>query len=289
MGGLSGALPLTSVTFLVGAVAICGLPPLNGFVSELLIYLGIFKGFGSAAGNVASVMALAAVSLALTGGLAVACFVKVFGTAFLGAPRAPLPEPHEHPAMTGAMVVLAAVCTLIGVLPFAAVRLLEPVLLSLFPQKGVLLPSIQTMAGVYGVSAMAAVLILAAIIILVYYINRLKTTPVSASVTWDCGYAAPSASMQYTASSFAGMLINIFRGILRPEQHEPQITKLFAEQASFHSHVPEVTLDKGIIPFFLATDRRLATFRRLQSGQLNRYLLYIFIALAVLLAISYYS
>lgn len=289
MGGLSRVLPLTSVNFLIGAVAICGLPPLNGFVSELMIYLGIFKGFGSSAGNVASVMALAAVSLALTGGLAVACFVKVFGTVFLGAPRVQLSEPHENSDMTAAMVVLATVCVLIGVLPFAAVRLLEPVVACLFPQQGAVLPSILATAGVYGISAMAAILILAAILLFVYYINRLKSTPVSASVTWDCGYAAPSSRMQYTASSFAGMLVNIFSGILRPESHEPQLAKLFPEQGSFHSHVPEVTLDKGIIPFFLAADRRFAAFRRLQSGQLNRYLLYIFIALAVLLAISYYS
>jgi hydrogenase-4 component B len=191
--------------------------------------------------------------------------------------------------MTSAMVVLAAVCALIGVLPFAAVRLLEPVVASLFPQQGVVLPTIQATAGVYGISAMAAILVLAAIIIFVYYINRLKSTPVSASVTWDCGYAAPSSSMQYTASSFAGMLVNIFSSILRPESHEPHITRLFPEQSSFHSHVPEVTLDKGIIPLFLAADRRFSAVRRLQSGQLNRYLLYIFIALAVLLAISYYT
>jgi hydrogenase-4 component B len=289
MGGLSRALPLTSVAFLAGAVAICGLPPLNGFVSELLIYLGIFNGFGLASGNVASVMALAAVALALTGGLAVACFVKVFGSVFLGSARTILPAPHENRSMSVAMAVLAALCTLIGVLPFFVVRLLEPVVQSLFPQQGVLLPSIQTTAGVYGISVMAALLILTVVVLFVYYINRLKSTPVSSSVTWDCGYAAPTSSMQYTASSFAEMLVRIFSGILRPEYKTPSLTGLFPEQGSFHSHVPEVTLDRGIIPFMLAVDRRLSSVRRLQSGQLNRYLMYIFVALIILLTISHYS
>jgi hydrogenase-4 component B len=289
MGGMSRALPVTSVGFLVGAVAICGLPPLNGFVSELLIYLGIFNGFGVQTGSVASLMALAAVSLALTGGLAIACFVKVYGTVFLGAPRCSLPEPHEHPAMTSAMAVLAFCCALIGLFPFAAVQLLEPVLFSLFPRQGVVLPTITATAGLYGVSAMAAVLILAVILIFVWYVSRLKSTPVSASVTWDCGYAAPSSSMQYTASSFAAMLVDIFSGILRPERHEPDMSKLFPGQSRFHSHLPEIVLDRWIIPFFAAVDRRLSAVRRLQSGQLNRYLLYLFGALAVLLSISYFS
>ena len=289
MGGLSRVLPFTSVAFLIGAVAICGLPPLNGFVSELFIYLGIFKGFGLTSGNVASVMALAAVALALTGGLAVACFVKVFGSVFLGSARTILPAYHENRARSAAMAVLAFFCVLIGVLPFSVVRLLEPVVQSLFPQQGVLLPSIQTTAGVYGISGMAALLILAVVVLFVCYLNRLKSTPVSSSVTWDCGYAAPTSSMQYTASSFAEMLVRIFSGILRPEYKEPPMTSLFPEQESFYSHVPEVTLDKGIIPFMLAVDRRLSSVRRLQSGQLNRYLMYIFVALIVLLTISYFS
>jgi hydrogenase-4 component B len=92
--------------------------------------------------------------------------------------------------------------------------------------------------------------------------------------------------MQYTASSFAEMLVGIFGGILRPEIHQPDIKGLFPGRTSFESHVPEVVLDKGILPFFAAADRRLAMIRRLQNGQLNHYILYIFVALIILLALS---
>ena len=88
MGGLARKLPWTSALFLLGAVAICGLPPLNGFVSEYLIYMGIFSGVNGGNGAAVPVMALAAPALALVGALAVACFVKVYGIAFLGAPAA---------------------------------------------------------------------------------------------------------------------------------------------------------------------------------------------------------
>jgi len=286
MGGLSRVLPVTSVAFLAGSAAICALPPLNGFVSELLIYLGFFSGFATAPGMVAAAIALAAVALALTGGLAVACFAKVYGTTFLGVPRQGLPEGHEHPAMNAAFGLLAGLCVLIGMLPFAVAHLLEPVIVDLYPDRGELLPSIQAIAHLYGVSAVAVALLLVIVLLLVYYLNRLKQTPVSASVTWDCGYVAPSPRMQYTSSSFADMLVGIFGGILRPERHEPKLHGLFPPDSDFHSHVPEVTLEKGVLPLLFAADRRISAIRRLQSGQLNRYLMYIFVALIILAAIS---
>ena len=286
MGGLSRSLPLTSLAFLTGAVAICGLPPLNGFVSEFLIYLGIFKGFGSASGGAAAFMGLAAPLLALTGGLALACFVKVYGSVFLGAARSQLPDPHESPAMTAAMAILAGLCILIGVMPWAAVRLLEPVINSIYPLRGAPLPPILATAHLYGLSIAATILILLVSLLAVWYARRLAARPVGESGTWDCGYAAPTSSMQYTASSFAEMLVGIFGGILRPERHAPDIKGLFPGRSSFESHVPEVVLEKGILPFFAFTDRHLAMIRRLQNGQLNHYILYIFVALIVLLALS---
>ncbi len=286
MAGLARALPLTSLAFLTGSVAICGLPPLNGFVSEFLIYIGIFKGFGSATGSAAVLLALAAPLLALTGGLALACFVKVYGMVFLGAPRQELPPPHESPAMTAAMAVLGCCCLLIGILPWTVTFLLEPVITSIAPAPGATLPTLRNMAGLDTLSIAAAILLGLIIILTLWYRRRLAAREIGTTGTWDCGYAAPAPSMQYTSSSFAEMLVRIFGGILRPERHVPEIKELFPERARFESHVPEVVLDKGILPFFAAVDKRLAAIRRLQSGQLTHYILYIFMALIVLLALS---
>ena len=188
--------------------------------------------------------------------------------------------------MTSAMALLAGVCILIGVLPAFAVKLVEPVISSIFPQQQAVLPSIQTTAHLYGLSIAAALLILLIILLVVFYVNRLKSARVGESGTWDCGYAAPSPAMQYTTSSFGEMLVRIFSGVLRPERHEPAVNNLFPAAERFESHVPEVVLEKGILPFFTATDRYLAMVRRLQNGQLNHYILYIFAALIVLLALS---
>ena len=114
LGGLAKAMPRTSLAFLVGAVAICGLPPLNGFVSELLIYLGLFGTLGIGEGSACPLAAFAAPALALIGGLAVACFVKVFGAVFLGSARTEVAR-HAHESagsMLGPMGVLMGCCLL---------------------------------------------------------------------------------------------------------------------------------------------------------------------------------
>src|SRR6185369_11529176 len=118
LGGLWRMMPWTASLFSLGAVAISGLPPLNGFVSEWLVYLGLFDAT-MAHGASAWAAIPAAILLGVTGALALACFVKVCGVVFLGAPRSNAAV-HAHecgPAMRGAMVTLAAACVAIGVAP----------------------------------------------------------------------------------------------------------------------------------------------------------------------------
>ncbi|MGB8931905.1 MAG: proton-conducting transporter membrane subunit, partial [Anaeromyxobacteraceae bacterium] len=119
LGGLSRAMPITAALFLVGATAISGLPPLNGFASEWLVYLGAMQATFAPAASPLQFALVAVPALALVGGLAAACFAKVFGTAFLGQPRsAHATHAHEPPAtMLGPMGVLAAVCVAIGLAP----------------------------------------------------------------------------------------------------------------------------------------------------------------------------
>ncbi|MFA6823526.1 MAG: proton-conducting transporter membrane subunit, partial [Geobacter sp.] len=127
MGGLVRVMPRTGLFFLVGAAAICGLPPLNGFVSELLVYLGLFRQVMGESGSAAVLAALAIPALAVVGGLAVACFVKVFGVVFLGSARQPLADDAHEPGwpMLLPMGLLALLCLLIGLAPVALAPLLE--------------------------------------------------------------------------------------------------------------------------------------------------------------------
>ncbi len=118
MGGLLKRMPWTAVLFLVGSVAICGLPPLNGFVSEFLIYLGAFKGIVDLGAAGAAAGAIAIGALALIGGLAAACFTKAFGILFLGEPRSSHAAGAIEPvwAIRVPMIALAVGCVGIGLL-----------------------------------------------------------------------------------------------------------------------------------------------------------------------------
>ena len=129
LGGLSKLMPRTAILFALGAVAICGLPPLNGFVSELIIYLGLFRAATDVHAGFSGV-ALAAPALAMVGALAVACFVKAYGAVFLGTARTPhATHAHESPwSMVAPMALLAALCAMIGLFPILVFPMLDRVL-----------------------------------------------------------------------------------------------------------------------------------------------------------------
>ncbi len=290
MGGLLRRMPLTAAFFLTGAVAICGLPPLNGFVSEWLIYLGLFRGIIDADTFNDPYFALAAPALALIGGLALACFVKVFGIAFLGTPRSDRSaESHEAgPAMLAPMGVLAAVCAGIGLFPQAVAPLLETVVRSLDPGLAATGTTLAGHASLGMVSVVSLVLLLLVGATTLLYRHRLARSPVGVAQTWGCGYLAPTARMQYTASSFAATLVGLFSGLLRPHTKTPLIQGHFPKQVSFRSHVPEALLEGFYLPLFGLLNNRLSLVRRLQHGRLHLYILYIVVTLIALLAWSHF-
>lgn len=287
MGGLLRKLPLTSVAFLTGAVAICGLPPLNGFVSEFLIYLGFFNGAIFQEGTETYIFAIAAPVLALIGGLAIACFVKVFGVVFLGSPRS-IESEHIREAgimMRIPMIILSFICFAVGVLPVIVAPLLQSAISSFLPLNAPL-PTLTRNAPFSSISILAAVIIIVAVVLISRYLKKLDRTEVKYGSTWGCGYLAPTSRMQYTAASFAAMLVNLFSGILRPEQQNPNITGVFPSAAHFESHQPETIFDKIYIPFFSWAYTKFLPIRHLQHGHLHIYILYTVITLLLLIAVS---
>jgi len=290
MGGVARRLPYTALLFGVGAVAICGLPPLNGFVSELLIYIGFFRGI-QGTGMSAAVTALAVPALAMVGGLAVACFVKVYGVVFLGVARS-----EEHAAgheagwqMLAPMIILALLCAGVGLAPSLLGPVLQRVSLTAFPispaSAGTTLAALTPllMVSIIGI----ALLVLLGLLGL-WYRRRLAAAPRSETVTWGCGYQRPAARMQYSASSFAGMLTGLFAFVLKPQTHRPGIASgIFPADTRFHSHVPEVVLELVYIPFLERLYDRFHSIRKMQNGIVQQYVLYILMTLVVLLLSDY--
>jgi len=277
LGGLWRAMPWTTGCFTLGAAAIAGLPPLNGFVSEWLVYLGLFDA-ASARGSAAWAAIPAAVLLGVTGALALACFVKVCGVVFLGLPRTGAAA-HAHESgrlMRIPMLVLAVACVVIGLAPvlfWPAVSRATAVWQPAWAEAAAPAPLVAL--GACHV-ALAVIATLAA----VFLWRRVKRNGLSRAVTWDCGYAAPTPRMQYTAGSFAGIITGWFAWILQPERHEHAVKGNFPVRASLSEHTPETVLEKVVEPIGGVVMSISTAARRLQHGRIQAYILYLVLGLA---------
>lgn len=288
-GGVLRRMPVTALCFIGGAVAICGLPPLNGFVSEWLVYLGLLKSMATTPAARVAFAAVAAPCLAMIGALAVACFVKVCGVAFLGEPRsASLQDVREAPGtITSTTVVLLGGCLLIGVWPGLAVPLLSQAVTAW----GVTPPadcwSVLAPVGWITISALALIGLVA---FFALWQQRLTAEGGKRPPTWGCGYAWPSNRMQYTATSFAQMLTGIWAWGLRTETKGSQPLGFFPGPAQWSDHTPDVVLDRLLYPLCRTGAQAAFKVRSfLQHGIIGVYLLYIALTLALLLCLTLWA
>jgi hydrogenase-4 component B len=284
LGGLAKRMPWTALGFLVGAVAICGLPPLNGFISELLVYLGLFRSAALPQGTLWLVGALGAPALALIGALALACFVKVHGAMFLGEPRS---EHATHAAESSRfilvpMAVLAGICFVIGLLPWIVAPVLDRTVLAWAPELAGTGQRLMVLAPLSWVSLIGGLLIAALLVAVVLVRHNLRRKPANTTGTWDCGYVAPGPTMQYSSSSFAQTLVGLFSWALRPKVSKPDTRGLFPHPEAFTSNVVDVVLDSILIPAAQLGSRAVYWFRWFQRGSMQAYLLYILLTLIVL-------
>ncbi len=289
LGGLARRMPRTMVAFLVGAVAICGLPPLNGFASEWLLYVGLFRTTaGVAEAHTLPIAAVAVVPLSMIGALAVACFVKLVGALFLGSPRSPASEQAHDPAATMAtpMAVLGVCCIVIGIFPMGVSPLLERAAREWMGRPELRMGSLVELAPLEWLTGVSFLLLaaLATILAALRLLSRGALAP--AAGTWDCGYARPSARMQYTGSSFAQTLVQLFTFALLPRIHRPALRGPFPKSARFSSVIPDPVLDRLIVPTFRRSGQFLPRLRVLQQGQTQWYVLYVLVTMIVLLVWS---
>jgi formate hydrogenlyase subunit 3/multisubunit Na+/H+ antiporter MnhD subunit len=289
LGGLGRAMPGTAFLFLVGAAAISGLPPLNGFVSEWLIALASLAGMNLPRGDRLAYLVLGAPVLAFIGGLATACFAKVQGTVFLGHPRSKeASRPHEAtPAMLLPMAALALACVAIGFYP----AFLLPALTrtsaewSGLPATEALAAGAAAVDSARWVTVVAATLIAAATTIALLRRRLARVQERVAPVeTWGCGYAWPTPRMEYTGSSFAQILVEGFRFVLLARVDLQQPRGLFPKTARFATEVPDLVLDRAILPALRTGEAAAARVRSLFSGRIHLYAGLVLLALVALLA-----
>jgi hydrogenase-4 component B len=277
LGGLLARMPITGACLLAGSAAIAGLPPFNGFAGEFLLFLASFRSVIDLPGA-SGLFALAAlVGLALAGGLAAACFLRLAGLALLGRPRSEAAAEAREPSpfMQAPMVLLATACLLFGFLPGLPLRLVGAVV-------GAEIEGAAPLAGTIP-RLFTLFLALAAGLAGIRWL-LLRRRGVVVAPTWDCGYERPAASMQYTASSFAQPIREMFAVVLPVRLRVVLPSGLFPVRASLSSEVTRPFQEQLYGPAFQAIRHGMSRLRWLHHGRVQLYVLYIVATLVALLA-----
>ena len=298
MGGLIKRMPWTAACFLAGSAAIAALPPFNGFVSEWLTFMALLQNTGIARPALNLTFTLGIAGLALTSGLAMACFVKAFGITFLALPRSDAAaRAHEAPvAMRAAMVALALGCLALGLGP----TLVVPALLSVAaPLVGARRPVATgdwftlNISGDFGsLSTLAIAAALAVGLVAPLALLRLagasrRRRPYE---TWGCGRILQTARMEYTATAFSNPFKRVFDFFYRPEKRldiefHPE-SRFFVERIEYENPTRSIFDDWFYRPALDALSAVARWARAIQSGSANVYLAYILLALLVLLVLA---
>jgi hydrogenase-4 component B len=278
LGGIIKKMPQTSLLFLVAAVAICGLPPLNGFVSEFMIFGGLYNWLYSASliSLIALVFSLG--GLVLIGGLALLCFTKAFSIVFLGNIRS---EVQNEISETGfwqllPMYITVSLMILIGFFPSVFINALQrPV--NLFTQHIVFNMNLIKVGAIDSLQIISQLFFgLIVFIVMLLGIRKFlgRKKPAETGPTWGCGYSPAGSRLQYTANSFVRSYSKLAKPLLDIRKEEVDINETFPSEKHYTSDsydkIERIIIDKPIGWINKFTD----LFLFLQNGQLQRYILY---------------
>ncbi len=280
LGGLIKSMPKTGLLFLAGSLAIGGIPPLNGFISEFLIYSGILSGINS--NNIAQItlMILTLAGMSLIGGISILTFTKTFGTIFLGTPRKEISHPPvEVPfLMLLPQYIIVAGMLAVAFLPGYFINLLGLILKNSFVSLNYVDISDFHIyvASMKSISIASAVFILVvALIFLIRWIFTRRTEAIISS-TWGCGYIAPNSRMQYSGKSFSksfGKLLN-FILIEKKGYNEIDRSETFPDTRKYHSFYLDIIEAKIIDPLMHLILRFINIFQFIQNGKIQAYVIY---------------
>ncbi len=283
LGGLIKPMRVTGATFLIGSLAISGLPPFNGFVSEFLVYLGSFRGVAlNQATFVMSILAI--ISLAIIGGLALALFSKVMGVVFQGEPRTAAASTADErgKTMRFPLVILAVACAVVGVFPrfFIILTLKGLSALELGIDRIALDPFLQIATNI----SLASALFLG-ILILIVAVRSLayRGKSITRSGTWGCGFTQPTVKMQYTGSSYAASILDFFKPVAPFKEDHPVLRGRFPQKTHYRSRIDDIAelhMGRVIVRPILGL---FDSLRWIQHGDIHLYIGYILAAIVALL------
>jgi formate hydrogenlyase subunit 3/multisubunit Na+/H+ antiporter MnhD subunit len=291
LGGLIKYMPKTGVLFLIGALAIGGLPPFNGFVSEFIIYNGLIAGIHTSSISQLILLVLTLAGMSIIGGLSVLTFSKAFGTIFLGQPRTTLS--HKPQEVSLVMLVpqylIVLVMLSIAFVPQVYINTIGIILQSICPLQSV--PA--SLTGFADATAHINLyfILLTIVVASIWFLRTsvMKNRNIRTGSTWGCGYSAPNPRQQYTGKSFSKPLSKIFNVLLieRKQFEELKKGEIFPVKKSYISHYQEFIEKRLITPITEWLILSTNYFSFIQNGRIQSYVLYgiVFILAMVLLSI----
>lgn len=287
MGGIAKHMPLTAALMAFAVAAICALPPLNGFVSELFIYIGMFNGISDGHEVLYSVAGI--IALSLIGGIVVLAFTKLYGVVFLGSPRShEVAETQEvDGCRIGAMAIPAAFILFIGLFPQYAILPIARVAEAVTASDNTMvidhmMPTLQTMSLISW--------ILIAVIVALFLLKRRaqRSRTITEGPTWGCGFTALNTKMQYTGESFSEGLENIGKPFMKDTVDGRTIDKneIFPTRHSYDiRHKDKV--DSLLGRWWMALMHRINEYiMRLRTGRVNSYITFALAFLATVLVLT---
>ncbi|MCU0455770.1 MAG: NADH-quinone oxidoreductase subunit E [Bacteroidales bacterium] len=293
LGGLSAKMPWTTSFFLVGSLAICGLPPFNGFISEFLIYIGLFKGLASADLHQSIILISSIVGLSLIGGLAVFCFTKAFGISFLGIPRTSSAGNASEVSrgMILPQLIPVALIILIGMVSVLFIRPVMSILSSSAVQMPVPEQVSPLLRDLTMISITGGIFVLLIAVLLVYRHLHLERRKVTVGPTWGCGYTAGTHRQQYTATSFAYNYNHLAKPVIQTSKHMDDIPEeeLFPGKRSFHTKSDDPFKKYLVdipVEWLSSALKKLAV---MQTGKIQHYILYAFVFILVIMILTFFN
>ena len=297
LGGLIKKMPRTALFVLGGALSAASIVPFNGFIGEWLTYQSLFANIvpGQAALNILSILSVAV--LAMTGAMAAASFVKLFGISFLGLPRSEQAlQAKEVPCvMNIGMGILVTLCLFIGLFPLPILKVVDKVVLNLMGtsligqfQGGLLIAYYPLQISGNVISPLLFFVVLVAVILFALLVIRIIGGKYRERKygTWDCGFEALNSRMQYSATGFSNPIEIVFKILFRPSRKLKVEGKLAYHPESIeYTTVWESIFEKHLYNpiFYVIKMLSRRTKFIIQTGSIHSYLLYIFVVVLVLM------
>jgi len=280
LGGLLRFMPQTGGIFLVGAIAIAGIPPLNGFISEFLIYSGLLHGIQSPGITQITLMIIALAGLSIIGGVSILTFTKTFSVLFLGSPRNKAEHnPHE---VTSLMLIpqylTIALMLMVAFLPSwflkIPVQFLEGQLTNIVILENADVVKYSSLLKNVSLYSLFFVILIGSVAGLRFLITRKRFT--EQSETWGCAYTAPNTRMQYTGKSYTKSFAKLFSFFLleRKEYVELKQKEVFPLRRKYSTHYSDIFEKKLINPFSKILNRFINVFTFIQNGRIQTYVIY---------------